>query len=265
LFYKTAVPIGRITGIAHDMTLKHAFFALEACKAGGILSTLSAPPAPNPKGYILGEQVKKPVRQFLTAGDEKQDVPPGAFSALLVGALNEGDRNDKGYITGSDVIAWVSQKAPTYSIDAPLNPAYGSLPPSGGGDMIMEVSSVIQLKPKNINAASTPPKPERLTYLSCRLPENGIEKWQHEGTWHQQSGWMPGGNGQEQVCNNLIAGWQAGNPGHAVTLKATSEINKKDFWGHVEYMYFCDGVERANPIYKEVRAAKCGVELTANK
>lgn len=136
-FYRSAIPISRLTELASAMTIKHAFFALEACNAGGIISTLGLPPPPNAMGYIFGETVKKHVRQFLTAGNEREEVPSGVFSALLVGAFDEGSRNSDGYVTGSDVISYVTRHTPQYTKDIPLNPAYGSIPPTGGGDMII--------------------------------------------------------------------------------------------------------------------------------
>ncbi|MBY3038472.1 caspase family protein [Rhizobium laguerreae] len=136
-FYRSAIPISRLTELASAMTIKHAFFALEACNAGGILSTLGLPPPPNAMGYIFGENVKKHVRQFLTAGNEQQEVPTGVFSALLVGAFDEGSRNGDGYVTGSDVISYVTRHSPQYTKDFPLNPSYGFIPPAGGGDMVI--------------------------------------------------------------------------------------------------------------------------------
>lgn len=136
-FYRSAIPISRLTELASAMTIKHAFFALEACNAGGILSTLGLPPPPNAMGYIFGENVKKHVRIFLTAGNEQQEVPSGVFSALLVGAFDEGSRNGDGYVTGSDVISYVTRHSPQYTKDFPLNPSYGFIPPAGGGDMVI--------------------------------------------------------------------------------------------------------------------------------
>lgn len=136
-FYRSSLPISMLVDAAKSMTLKHAFFALEACRAGGILASLSAPPAPNPQGYLFGTSAKRQVRQFLTAGDATQDVPPGAFTALLVGAMEEVTSNGDGYVTGTDVMSYVAHQAPRYSTEFPLSPEYGSIPHSGGGDMII--------------------------------------------------------------------------------------------------------------------------------
>jgi hypothetical protein len=113
-FYRAADPVSRLTTLAKDMRLKHAFFALEACRVGGVILTLGDPPPPNPNGYLFGTTVEKHIRQFLTAGDERQDVPPGIFTALLLGAF-EHARTTDGYVYTSDVIAYVTHKAPRYT------------------------------------------------------------------------------------------------------------------------------------------------------
>jgi hypothetical protein len=254
-FYRRAVPISRLSSMASEMTLKHAFFALEACRAGGIISTLGAPPPPNPAGYLFGQTIKKHVRQFLTAGNEKEDVPSGAFTGLLLRAFEEGGRNDEGYIYTSDVISFVAHEAPRYSPkDFPLDPLYASIPSSGGGDMIIGPSPALTAKPMV--------KPSQPSYLACRLPENGIESWQHEAAWAGQSDWLSGGNNQTSVCQGLAAGWMQSHPSHIVDVdaKSTTEISRKDFVGHVEYQYSCRGTERADPTFKLTQSPACGVD-----
>jgi hypothetical protein len=253
-FYRTAVPISRLRGMAGDMTLKHAFFALEACRAGGILSTLAAPPAPNPTGYLFGPTVKKHVRQFLTAGNESEDVPSGTFTSLLLGAFDEGARTDDGYIYTSDVISYVSKNAPRYTKDFPLDPSYFSIPPSGGGDMIIGRAAPLPSNEKQTPRPSTP------SYLACRLPENGVESWGIDQPWAGQSAWLGGGNNQSSVCGGLAAGWMQAHPGHSVEVASMGEESNKDVFGHVEYRYFCKGTEKANPTYKLARSASCGVD-----
>lgn len=136
-FLDVALPVSSLKQLADDMTLKHAFFALEACKSGGLIATLSAPDPPNPDGYLFGQTVEIPVRQFLTAGNSSQEVPAnGAFTALLTAAISGESRNADGYVYGTDVMSYVSHQLPRFSTNYPLSPQYGSIPPAGGGDFI---------------------------------------------------------------------------------------------------------------------------------
>jgi TPR repeat protein len=258
-FQRAAVPISRLTQIAGEMTLKHAFFALEACRAGDLIATLSAPPPPNPTGYLLGDNVRRPVRQFLTAGGASEDVPAnGLFTSLLVAGLSGESRNGDGYVYGSDVISYVSHELPRYAQGHALYPAAGWLPHANYGDMVMGPSLASQVHPMPAPRRSGP-GPTEIEYSRCRRAENGIESWQHEAPWTAESGWLGSGNNERDVCNGLIAGFTAANAGHVVELRSTSEKSKPDLFGHVEYRYVCSGVERSEPIFKEAQSPSCGI------
>jgi hypothetical protein len=43
-------------------------------------------------------------------------------------------------------------------------------------------------------------------------------------------------------------------------VTSTGEESRKDFLGHVEYRYFCKGLERSDPTYKASASAACGVD-----
>ncbi|MEY9375037.1 caspase family protein [Rhizobium leguminosarum] len=67
-FVKKAFSGATLMSYVRSLRLKHAFFAFEACRSGGILSTLSDPPAPNPQGYLRNPRVQQWVRQFSHRG-----------------------------------------------------------------------------------------------------------------------------------------------------------------------------------------------------
>ena len=133
-FYRIALPLTQIVEFAKEITVKHAFFALEACQAGSIIASLSGLPPPYPKGYLLGTKIQRPIRQFLTAGSIEEDVlADSPFAPLLVAAFEEGDSNKDGYVTGSEVVEYVTLHVPQNSQFQ--NPEHGSIP-IGGGDMV---------------------------------------------------------------------------------------------------------------------------------
>jgi hypothetical protein len=137
-FKRTAVSARSLLALAEVMNVKHAFFAFEACKAGTLIGALDEPPRPNPLGYLLSDSLQFPVRQFLTAGNEFENIPAdAAFSALLVGAMSDrrADVNQDNFVTGSEVIGYVSANLPTYK-SYPQNPEYATLPPGRRGDLI---------------------------------------------------------------------------------------------------------------------------------
>jgi TPR repeat protein len=138
-FVRKAVSAASLIGMAETMGVKHAFFAFEACKAGKLITTLSAPPKPNPQGYLLSGALQAPVRQYLTAGSDSQEIPAdAAFSALLVSSLDsfKADVNDDGYITGSEVMNFVQASMPQYRDVREQNPEVGVTPRGSTGDLI---------------------------------------------------------------------------------------------------------------------------------
>lgn len=138
-FVRKAVSAASLVGMVETMGVKHAFFAFEACEAGKLIATLSAPPKPNPLGYLLSDALQSPVRQYLTAGNELQEIPAdAAFSALLVSALDspKADLNDDQYITGSEVMGFVNANMPQYRDLYPQNPEFGVVPRGSNGDLI---------------------------------------------------------------------------------------------------------------------------------
>jgi hypothetical protein len=134
-FYRRAIPITQLLEYAREITVKHAFFALEACRAGSIILSLGGLEPPNPKGYLLSKKLQQPVRYFLTAGSADEDVAANnIFTPLFIGALSLGDSNHDGYVTGSEVINYVTQTIPQYTQSQ--TPEHGSIPISGGGDIV---------------------------------------------------------------------------------------------------------------------------------
>lgn len=154
-FYRSAVPINFIVQSAKDSTVKHALFAFEACQAGSVIKSLVGPMPPNPKGYLLTKEILRPVRQFLTAGAAGKDIPAqGVFTAMFVGGLSdpEADTNHDGYVTGSELMNYVSQRVPQNTREQ--QPEWGRYPIADGGDIVLGLAD-----PTNTPAAGLAPTP----------------------------------------------------------------------------------------------------------
>jgi hypothetical protein len=136
-FQRTAFPITQIVEYAKQATVKHAFFALESCYAGVVIASLAGPKPPYPKGYLLNPDILKPVRQFLTAGNDIQEVPANnSFTALVAGALADpdADANHDGYVTGSEAILYVMSRLPQNIYRS--TPEHGRYPLISTGDLV---------------------------------------------------------------------------------------------------------------------------------
>lgn len=112
LFYKVAFPINRLIELAREIQVRHAFFALEACQAGNIVSGLGDI-SPNKAGWILSAGILNSSRELLTAGSAGDDVPAtGLFSQLLVDGMSSADASKDNYVTGSEMMSFVLNTLP---------------------------------------------------------------------------------------------------------------------------------------------------------
>jgi Caspase domain len=151
-FYQVALPVTQVIEFAKEITAKHAFFALEACQAGSLVASLSGPTPPRPKGYLLSDTIQRPVRQFLTAGADQQDVLASSpFTPLLVEAINDADLNHDGYVTGSEVMESVIEKVAQFTTQ---NPEHGSIP-NAAGDLVFGPVASDREHPKPLPPVAT--------------------------------------------------------------------------------------------------------------
>ncbi|MDV4159217.1 caspase family protein [Rhizobium brockwellii] len=126
-FEKVSFNINRLVELAGAIKVRHAFFALEACRAGEVILSMGEP-APNPQGYILSKEILRSSREFLTAGNADQDVPAkGEFSKLLVSGMTQADDEKTGdrFVTGSEMMTYVINKMP--NLNPGQNPQAGDL------------------------------------------------------------------------------------------------------------------------------------------
>lgn len=171
-FTRKAVPIGKLMEMAGDMSLKHAFFALEACDSGSLFpKTLGGPAPPNPTGYVLSANVQRTTRQFITAGSARQDVFAGVFSQILLNGLDKAQDTD-GYVTGSSLMEYIKINLPTSTTTEASNPESETLPSTAlGGDMIIGPTLAV------LTAA-----PSQSQTLGFSTPSNSIVTTAIDGT-----------------------------------------------------------------------------------
>ena len=128
---------------ARHATVEHAFFAIEACRAGAVIDDLKqstlAPPLPHPDGWIRSVEAREQVRQFITSGNRMQQVPANnTFTTLLNAALldNGAIAPDDYYLTGSAVMRYISQRLKQTAPEYKLDPQPGKWPPGSNGEFL---------------------------------------------------------------------------------------------------------------------------------
>ena len=147
--------------ISETIPAKHIFFVMDSCYSGLGL-TRGGGNLPNTTNYLM-EMSRRVSRQMLTAGgmdEQVADNGPNGHSvftwALLQGLEGKADLNGDGYITASELAAYLG---PSVSAISKQTPAFGNLPGSEGGEFIFD--------PKQNN--------EFLSELSTQLDEEAIQ------------------------------------------------------------------------------------------
>ena len=116
------------------MQSRHVLFVFDSCFSGTILNARSQIPPPH-----VSNNVKYPVRQFITAGRADETVPDHsvfkqAFLNLLEGRAREPIAD--GYITGAELGLYLKTEVPKYNRGQ--NPQYGKInnPKLNQGDFV---------------------------------------------------------------------------------------------------------------------------------
>ncbi|QSQ23363.1 polysaccharide deacetylase family protein [Pyxidicoccus parkwayensis] len=142
-YQSTAISMTNFQDISEAIPAKHALFVMDACYSGLAL-TRGGPAAGGDVRKYLQEVTRRSVRQVLTAGgadEQVADQGPNGHSiftwTLLQGLEGQADLNADGYVTGSELAAYVG---PTVSSLSKQTPAFGSMPGSEGGEFVLELS-----------------------------------------------------------------------------------------------------------------------------
>lgn len=133
-FKRFAVSMNDINNYAEQIEAIHALFVFDSCFAGTIFKSRNGgvPEA-------ITDKVVQPVRQFITAGNEKQAVPDysyfrRAFVAALDGAA---DDSRDGFITGTELGEYLHREVTNYTRRA-QTPQHGKInnPDLNEGDFV---------------------------------------------------------------------------------------------------------------------------------
>ncbi|MCH8077957.1 MAG: caspase family protein [SAR324 cluster bacterium] len=162
-FNRRALTMTYVLAMARRIEAKHALFLFDSCFSGTIFRA-RALPVPR---YITNKTAK-PVRQFITAGSAGEEVPAkSVFLPSFIRAIEgEGDTNRDGYVTGSELGAFLNQRVLSY--DTGQTPQYGKIrdPDLDEGDFVFltpmdeRVPPDKPLEKKPDPVAKPEPKPE---------------------------------------------------------------------------------------------------------
>jgi peptidoglycan/xylan/chitin deacetylase (PgdA/CDA1 family)/uncharacterized caspase-like protein len=140
-YYSTAISMTALREAADLIPAKHIYFVMDSCYSGLALTRGSG--AFSRDRTYLEEVTRRQARQILTAGGAEEQVaddgPTGhsVFTwALLQGLQGQADLDGNGFITASELGAYVS---PIVSSFAKQTPSVGNLVGSEGGEFVFEL------------------------------------------------------------------------------------------------------------------------------
>ncbi len=126
--------MNEINNYAEQIEANHTLFVFDSCFAGSIFKARSdnVPEA-------ITDKITQPVRQFITAGNERQTVPDSSyFRRAFVAALDgAADDNRDGFITGSELGEYLHREVTNYTKRS-QTPQHGKInnPDLNEGDLI---------------------------------------------------------------------------------------------------------------------------------
>ncbi len=117
-FRRASINMDEVETYAKNITSRHALFVFDSCFAGTVLFRDTEVSVP---AYI-GEDIVQPVREFLTAGDERQRVADDsefrkAFVRGIEGAADTsaGGRPRDGYVLATELYLYVRDEVKAYT------------------------------------------------------------------------------------------------------------------------------------------------------
>ena len=123
-FMEKAISMRQIETVSKQIRSKHVLMAFDSCFSGAIFQMVRTKPSP----YIK-QKVTYPVRQFITAGRENEQVPDkSVFKEVFVQGIKEGfaDLNQDKYVTGEELGAYMQEQVTNYSRNA-QHPQFGKI------------------------------------------------------------------------------------------------------------------------------------------
>ena len=124
-FVRSAFSMTSLLALAREIESTHALFLFDSCFSGTIFKTRSLPSSPP----LITSLTKKPVRQFITAGDAGEAVPAKSiFTPAITDGLEHGlaDLNEDGFVTGSELGMYLQSTISKASSGA-QSPQYGKI------------------------------------------------------------------------------------------------------------------------------------------
>jgi len=143
-FTNRAISMNEIETYALRIQSKHVLMIFDSCFSGAVFASLKGVPTD------ITEKSNRPVRQFIAAGNEEEQVPDVSVfkTCLIQGIKGEADGNSDGYVTGSELGMYLDSSVVNYSRGS-QHPQYGKInnPHLDKGDFIFQLGKIEDATP----------------------------------------------------------------------------------------------------------------------
>lgn len=218
-FMEHAISMRQIETVAKRIKARHVLMLFDSCFSGAIFQAVKSRPSP----YIQ-EKVSKPVRQFITAGTEDEQVPDrSVFKVVFLQAIKDGyaDRNKDGYITGLELGDYLQEQVINYSQKA-QHPQFGKIndPKLDKGDFVFALKMSLPSPPVT---PLLPPESEEIVDYEIvieqrRAAKRKWEQWQTrmekefaKATSYDNSSELKF-NEKKEIWSAFLSSYEADNP-----------------------------------------------------
>jgi Caspase domain len=145
-FIEKAITLEFFVTWAKEITSKHLLMMFDSCFSGSIFSTKGIPTDADQnleRWRFLSERAQLPVRQIITAGSAKEELPANSeflkrFLDVLQGSVP--GQGEDGYVTGKQFGTWAEQTLPSFLKNQ--NPQSGLIRESAfeKGDIVFQLA-----------------------------------------------------------------------------------------------------------------------------
>ena len=142
-FMMKAIDMRQMETVAKRIRSKHVIMIFDSCFSGAIFSMVRAAPS-----AFIEEKTSAPVREFITAGNENEQVPDrSVFKTCFIQGVKDGyaDLNRDGYVSGEELGYYLQENVVNYSNKA-QHPQFGKInnPKLDKGDFVFKPASTTE-------------------------------------------------------------------------------------------------------------------------
>jgi S1-C subfamily serine protease len=162
--FSTAISMDQVRQFSRRLPAKHVLYLIDACYSGLGLTRSGGIP-PSDRDYLNKITTRK-AHQMLTAGGKGEQAHEeeghGVFTKYILEGLDgSADREDKGYVTFSDLASYVKPKVTRMTRNSQV-PQYGSIDGEGEFVFVLTKAPPTAVDTPAIERESVARQPERL-------------------------------------------------------------------------------------------------------